>query len=521
MPPKKKGKASKLSKMSDEERAIYIEQQRVVEEEAKMKKMTLLTLYLQDKLDHEEKATKINRAKLIHYWRTIMRETKSKELKRDAEILSQTFESVVDRKESIIKTLVSDINEAEEQHLMALRSHLQNVDTLIDLQNQRLHKLKTDYQTEIKYLVEEFEKEESFITQRHEKQINDLKNIFVALDSTYTAKINEAIIDQNSLKDDIKNKSLEDKHTLRINLEAKVNALWSDFKQASAQYTTSTNEKKSFFENLKVKDERSATEIQLHFNKIQKINDNITLTKRRMTKVAKEYEEKNSKLKEERDKLILQFQMLKIQINKSREIQHEKLIKMSLESGQAIRKVQYLLDKAEKIIKLGEQCRKYETEEEKVVPFYASCLTVEEEKAVQDLYEKEEDEEISKILKRCIPLEMFWRRFNKVQLDRLAIAKEHNMLEQENLQLKLLLKQYLDGISINNEVVTGDNPLIVINGRSSLSHLTMGSDPRIKMIPSDDNNRNNVNISKKIINYANTSTAEDYKVRQTTLAGIT
>jgi len=60
-----------------------------------------------------------------------MREAKSKELKKDLEILSQTFERVVDRKESVVKSLGRDLLEAEEQYSMALRSHLQNVDNLI------------------------------------------------------------------------------------------------------------------------------------------------------------------------------------------------------------------------------------------------------------------------------------------------------------------------------------------------------------------------------------------------------
>lgn len=58
-------------------------------------------------------------------------EAKSQELKKDIEILSQTFERVIDRKEAIIKSLVKDIEEAEEQYQMALRHHLQNVDKLI------------------------------------------------------------------------------------------------------------------------------------------------------------------------------------------------------------------------------------------------------------------------------------------------------------------------------------------------------------------------------------------------------
>lgn len=60
-----------------------------------------------------------------------MREAKSKELKKDIEILSQTFERVVDRKESVIKSLTKDLSESDEQYAMALRSHIQKLDDLI------------------------------------------------------------------------------------------------------------------------------------------------------------------------------------------------------------------------------------------------------------------------------------------------------------------------------------------------------------------------------------------------------
>ena len=56
---------------------------------------------------------------------------KSKELKKDIEIPSQTFERVVDIKEAVSKSLTKDLSEAEEQSAMAPRSHLQNVDNLI------------------------------------------------------------------------------------------------------------------------------------------------------------------------------------------------------------------------------------------------------------------------------------------------------------------------------------------------------------------------------------------------------
>lgn len=60
-----------------------------------------------------------------------MRENKSKELKKDLEILSQTFERIVDRKDATIKALAKDLQEADEQYSMALRAHLQSTDNLI------------------------------------------------------------------------------------------------------------------------------------------------------------------------------------------------------------------------------------------------------------------------------------------------------------------------------------------------------------------------------------------------------
>ena len=57
----------------------------------------------------------------------------------------------------------------------------------------------------------------------------------------------------------------------------------------------------------------------------------------------------------------------------------------------------------------------------------------------------------------------FYKRYNKVKLDTIAIAKQKEQLVKENQILKTMLKQYLDGISLNDEVLKAANPLLVIN----------------------------------------------------------
>ena len=66
-------------------------------------------------------------------------------------------------------------------------------------------------------------------------------------------------------------------------------------------------------------------------------------------------------------------------------------------------------------------------------------------------------------------LDQFYKRYNKVLLDKLAIDKQKNTLEKENMFFKNLLKQYLDGVSVNDDVMNNQNPLLVVNHKISLN----------------------------------------------------
>lgn len=66
-------------------------------------------------------------------------------------------------------------------------------------------------------------------------------------------------------------------------------------------------------------------------------------------------------------------------------------------------------------------------------------------------------------------LDQFWKRYNKVLLERWALDREKAVLSQDNQKLRLLLKQYLDGISVSDEVLSQHNSLLILNNRSNLS----------------------------------------------------
>jgi hypothetical protein len=68
-------------------------------------------------------------------------------------------------------------------------------------------------------------------------------------------------------------------------------------------------------------------------------------------------------------------------------------------------------------------------------------------------------------------LNHFFKRFNKVLLDEFAISREKKRLEQENADLRAILKQYLDGISVNDDVLNSTNPLLIMNSRTNVAML--------------------------------------------------
>ena len=51
----------------------------------------------------------------------------------------------------------------------------------------------------------------------------------------------------------------------------------------------------------------------------------------------------------------------------------------------------------------------------------------------------------------------------------MAIKKQKEALGKDNQMLKSLLKQYLDGISLNDEVLRTNNPLFIVNNRIQIT----------------------------------------------------
>lgn len=105
MPSKKK----KGPKLTPEQKAEKDAADAKAAEEERVKKTELKTAFLKEKLEQEERNSRISLKMLNEQYRTILRKVKANELKKQIEILHQTFERQLDRKDATIKSLVRNL----------------------------------------------------------------------------------------------------------------------------------------------------------------------------------------------------------------------------------------------------------------------------------------------------------------------------------------------------------------------------------------------------------------------------
>ncbi|XP_063071277.1 dynein regulatory complex subunit 2 [Engraulis encrasicolus] len=462
----KKGGKGKQAAMTEEEKLLYMQQKAQAEEEMAKRKEDMLTQFLKEKLQKEEKNSVVNLHKLTQQWRTVMRQARTTDLRRDIAILSQTFERVLDRKDSVIKSLVSDLNEAEQQSSHALRAHLSCVDRMLELQRSRLAVLELKWISSLEELISEYNTVREHLLSKHQQDSAYMADVTFAMEQHYIELENEAKQDYQSMRDDIKNRNIEEKHALRVQLESTVEELWGQFQQALRTYNEATEDRHIAFEALRTRDHKSAQEIDTQMRRLQKMQDSIGALRVRLSSGQREGEAAARGLRVAREHVTHQARQLKARLSQARATEHNQLANLTVHSNAATKKLQAIISQGEKLLRLAEMCRKLETEEEKILPFYESSLDAQEQDVDTSQASATPTEGLAKVMHDFEDLGRFWQRYNKVSLERACLEQERAGLNQENQQLRHLLRQYLEGISVSDQILRHQNPLLMVSAQT-------------------------------------------------------
>jgi len=474
-----KGKAEELDEKAQREKEFEEARKRAIEHKKKLRNL----------MEIEKKNSVTNMLKIQNQYRKVMRLAKLDHLRKDIEIYSQNHERDVDRKDAIIQMLDRDLEEAEEQHQMSLRAHLQSLDQLIDFQDARLLALEQEFEVELNILETEFRAERDVITRQHQMETTHLNSIMSTIDTQEKEKNSEAKAEHETLREEIRNKSLDAINHLRITLDAQIEELEQHFEFAHFNYLTNTDVRTSEFKMLTSKDQELSKEIEIKIRKIERLGASLKHWRLKIHQSMEESVERNQLLLSEKHAIMGHFQKLKARMNKLRDEQHKRLTNLTSNANNAKLKLDEEVKLANKILLLSELARQLETEHEKIMPFYVTSTEEEIESQIDDLMSSNHEVFDNKAKDVVIPskiqasawnkngeavekwkhLDNFWKKYNKALLDKLAIEKEEERLRKENIALQAIMKQYLDGISVNDEVMKNLNSLFVINGKSNLN----------------------------------------------------
>ncbi|KAL2293848.1 hypothetical protein Nmel_018913 [Mimus melanotis] len=456
------GPRSMVAPTAAEAELLLLQTQALAEEEAAKAKRELLTRFLQDKLSREEQSSMWGLHKVRTLWRSAQRKTKDQELRQDIEILSQTFSRVMDCKDGVIETLVSDLKEAEEQQNRALRSHLHLMDQLLHLQRCRLGYLEEGFNAQVDALKAEFEAERKTILEQQDWESCCLQDMARASEQDHARNDHEAMLNFQSARDDIKNKCWQDQQYSQLQLAARLEGLWDQIQKARRSYAQAMERKKVEFEELKKKCEKSSREIDTQATKLQMLQDMVTTTKSQMAAHLQESEEQIQNLRDDKDHALQNLQKLRAQVSQAGATAHTHLVTLTCQCSATLKVLQQVVQKAQRILRLAEMCRRLETEEEKVLPFYRSSLDEWEQQKVRRVMEEIPSEPLAGALRDYVGLERFWQRFNKVKLEEKALERAQAALANRNQDLRKLLQQYLAGVATNQKVPKDTQLLLTI-----------------------------------------------------------
>ena len=409
-------------------------------------------------LTQEEEIYAINKKKLVTNWRKILRVAKTEDLKKELEVYSQSNHRELDSLEAYIQMLDKNIDEAEDQYNLAMRNHLIQVDKLFEIRDSRIEALREEFTRSAKILYDEFNSEAIEIKQTHIRQKKELEDMMETIRAEENEKQTLAAENHQTQTEQLKQKAKEEVEQMQGEMTSKQNTLSNELESLFQRYTNDTKDRFTEYLNKVNESNKVQKDIQKNTKLIARTKDRIDLMDVKIRQMEQELKQKNQSLQSEKTAIAKNFLDLKNKMLNFRASERKKLTEFVINSKLAMDRLEEVSKLGEKILKTSELCRKLETEKEKVLPFYDSTVT-----------EDDIPDDLKVIFKDAADLENktygyiknYFKRYNKVMLDKLAIQQQKELYKKENQTLKNLLKQYIDNISVNEEVMANENYLLI------------------------------------------------------------
>ncbi|XP_034051012.1 dynein regulatory complex subunit 2 [Thalassophryne amazonica] len=414
------------------------------------KKEETLEHFLKDMLQTEEKNSALNLQKVNEGWRSLLCQTDTAELRNDVTVLKQMFDRQVDDLDSVIKHLVSDLREVEQQRAQARQCHLQQLDRLLVQHNRYLTFLQQQWESGMQHLSKNISSERQETIAVIQEQQTDLQDQMFLLEHQLHTKQTEDKRLYNQ-EEELLNKfhfNLMSGQTIQHGSK-KDKLLQDQEAQSSSEemnVQTLAEEDKVLLQEMEAKNKAGGRNYRsAAVNELQS----------KLHSCQNQYELDSQNLKAARDEETQKNQELRAQIKRCQTKARKQLAELSIQGNSTTNKLKAVIAKGEKILRLDEICRKLERDQELFFSASMFCAPPKHEKKLQSQPPMEE------LLQELGPgLELTWlrQRLSAALLQQQAVKMHKEHLKRENLQLQDLLRQRLGAMAVSTEALHAGQP---------------------------------------------------------------
>ncbi|XP_033226313.1 dynein regulatory complex subunit 2-like [Belonocnema kinseyi] len=431
---KKKGKSSKLARMSDEERARYLQHRAEIELEAKRRKQQLIAVFTKNKLKREDAFSRINTAKINEQWRCILRKIKCRELYQEVEYLWTNFSRALKAKDEVINKLCENLEVADLDHRRLQEAHMDIIDTLIGRSGQRLEFLRNIYLQSLEKIENVDKLEFQKLKELMREDMRNLERIIFSQNNWIQQIITETKTRNAISTYSIEYSKNEDMAEIRKQAESIMDIRSLELQKVIFDYESSTETKRKQYEYLKEQDDANSLEAAQFPKLHSQLSETVENLKNEIHNLKREREESISELKSQMERLSTRIWKLRQEITLMQTIDALQLKKLSARSGEVIKKLGETLEKSSTIQFLIKLCadlepplliKKYSVKDAEAANEIAT-------KGIVDLYDK---------------MENFWQQVNHVNAENILMKRERARLRSENNLLKNKLRTYLFSVS--------------------------------------------------------------------------
>ncbi|XP_068633669.1 dynein regulatory complex subunit 2-like [Battus philenor] len=436
----KKSKVNKLARMSDEERAKYLQHRADMEEEARRRKRELIGRFIKNKLEKEESYSKMNTAKINQQWRYVLRKIKCKQMAHDIQGMIFSFNFLVERKDRLIASLTKALEDSDDQHRRAFQAHAENINYFLKIGSQQLDKLQTEYENQKDILLEAWENEEGGITDSQDKAELKLTLIAYIQDRDFRAYKKEKQMEMLTTKNDERLEYEEKMRNLCRPKQLEIEMYFSRLREVYNSYQEQHNPIMGHYRALREKDDFYQRDIARNEHLIEQASEIVTNLQHEWLRTSKTISNKVDRMNKHKEDLAKKYWQMKKESKTSTNRDNYMLTVLVNSSQDTTKRLQEVRDKIYKITQMYQICSKYEKER---IDVLEDCS----EEWIPQNFENLTDEMISEC-KAYLKMDKFLQKVNRAKVQSMCLRAEKAKLAKENVQLKQYIKKYLTELAL-------------------------------------------------------------------------